>query len=172
MKKIITFIITLILVVSLSACNSESNEALLDSIGTTSSPNTSYKINGQKVKFEIYEIEDAFIPEFFKQFGDGTRFAIYDTDELTAELLEHRTESDKIIIERCIGIVTNIDRAGDGKILNTDDDYYNYISYSGVDFETHDGTIILSYFIYNPNTDYIDDIIERYDFVLSREYED
>lgn len=172
MKKVISFIITLAMVVSLVACGTRNNETPAETIGTTSFPNAVYEVNGQQVELEFYGIEDAFILELSEQYGEGTLFAIYGTDELTAEILEHRTEGDEIIIERCIGIVTNIDHAGDGKILNTNDDYYNYISYSGVDFETHDGTIILSYFIYNPGTNYTDDIMERYDFVLSREYED
>lgn len=172
MKKVISYIITLVMVVLLAACGAGNNETPADTIGTTSFSDAVYEVNGQQVELEFYGIEDAFILELSEQYGDGTRFAVYGTDELMAEILEHRTEGDEIIIERCIGIVTNTDRAGDGKILNTNDDYYNYISYSGVDFETHDGTIILSYFIYNPGTDYTDDIMERYDFVLSREYED
>ena len=76
------------------------------------------------------------------------------------------------IVERAIGIVTNRERQGDGKILNTDDDYYNYISYRNVDFNTCDGTIVLTYLIYNPDTSYTDDIIERYDFCLDRNFED
>lgn len=85
--------------------------------------------------------------------------------------MEHRTESNEIIIERCIGIVTNADHVGDEQILNTDDSYYNYINYENEDFEINTGTIILSYFIYNPGTNEIDDIMERYDILLSREYE-
>lgn len=171
MKKIISFIVTLVMVVSLVACGAGNNETPADTIGTTSFPDAVYEVNGQQVEVEFYGIEDAFILELFEQYGEGTRFAVYGTDELTAEILENRTKSSEIIIERCIGIVTNAERAGDGKILNTDDDYYNYISYANVDFETHDDTIVLSYFIYNPGTDYTDDIMERYDFVLSREYE-
>lgn len=67
-------------------------------------------------------------------------------------------------------MVTNRENAGDGIVLNADDEYY--ISYRGVDFPTCDNTIILNYFIYNPDTTYTDDIMERYDFVLSREIED
>lgn len=172
MKKVISFIITLAIIASLAACGTGNNETPANTIGTTSFPNVTYEANGQQMEFEPYGIEDAFILELFEQYGEGTHFAVYGTDELTAEILERRTEGNEIIIERCIGIVTNAERAGDGKILNTEDDYYNYISYTSVDFDTHDGTIILSYFVYNPDTDYVDDIMERYDFVLSREYED
>lgn len=49
---------------------------------------------------------------------------------------------------------------------------YDYISYRSVDFEIHNGTIVLTYFIYNPGTDYADDIMCRYDSLLDRQYED
>lgn len=67
--------------------------------------------------------------------------------------------------------MTKAERPGDGRILNTEDTQYNYISYSGVD-DTRDGTIILTYLLYNPGTDYEDDIMERFDFILDRSYED
>ena len=34
------------------------------------------------------------------------------------------------------------------------------------------GTVLVSYMIYDPSNNYIDDIMERYDFVICREYED
>lgn len=97
-------------------------------------------------------------------------YAIYDTDELTADILEHRTESDVLIIERVIGQVTD-GKTLDGKVLNTEDDYYNYISYRYTYLPITEGTVLISYFIYNPMTDYVDDIVNRYDFILDRRYE-
>lgn len=86
---------------------------------------------------------------------------IYDTDELTGEMLENRNGS--IIIEKTIGIVLNDE--GDGKILNTDDDYYNYINYSRVE-GAKEGDIILTYCVYNPDTNYVDDILLRFDYII------
>lgn len=91
--------------------------------------------------------------------------------DITENLLLSRTEGNRLIVERAIGIVTNAERQGDGKILNAIDGC-DYISYRNVDFQTCDGTIILTYLIYNPDTTYTDDIIERYDFCLDREFED
>jgi hypothetical protein len=102
---------------------------------------------------------------------DMEDYKIYDPDELTPEILENRMDGDKVIIERVIGKVTD-KRSGAGKIINTADTYYNYISYSNVDFHIEDGTIILSYFIYNSESNGVDDISDRFDFVLDREWED
>lgn len=84
----------------------------------------------------------------------------YGADELTGEILENRNGN--IIIEKTIGIVLNSE--GDGKILNVNDDH-DYISYKGVE-NIKEGDIILTYFIYNPDTNYIDDILIRFDYVI------
>lgn len=102
---------------------------------------------------------------------DMEDYKIYEPDDLTAEILESRMNGDKVIIERVIGKVTD-KRSGAGKIINTSDTYYNYISYSNVDFHIEDGTIILTYLIYNPESNAVDDIVDRFDFVLDREWED
>lgn len=169
MKKIITFILALIMAISFTACANKENTTT-EIIGETSFPDTTFNVNGHTIDLPFYGIEDAFILDMADLYGVNTKFYVYGTDELTTEILEHRTEKDGFIIERCIGMVTNRENAGDGIVLNANDEYY--ISYRGVDFPTCDGTIILSYFIYNPDTTYTDDIMERYDFVLSREIED
>lgn len=131
-----------------------------------------YLINDSYKAVNAYEeLEEDFITFCEDNYDD---ISIYDTDELFSEteILENRIENDSIIIERVIGMVTNRNREGDGIILNTSNTNYDYISYRNVDFEINDGTIILTYLIYNPNTNYVDDVIERYDFVLDREYED
>ena len=46
-------------------------------------------------------------------------------------------------------------------------DYY-YISYRSVE-DFQEGDTILTYFIYNPDTNYTDDILERFDYVIDRE---
>ncbi len=88
---------------------------------------------------------------------------IYEVSELTMEILESRSKNHRIIIEKCIGEVTSPE--GDGKVLNYDnpDDYYiNYSSITGVST----GDIILTYFIYNPDTDYFDDVLLRFDYII------
>ena len=108
------------------------------------------------------DFEEQFIDEALSNIKN---FRIYDSDNLTAEILENRANDDVIIVERCIGVVTNANCVGDGQILNTDDSYYNYISYRCID-GIEKGNIILTYLIYNPNNGYIDDIIKRYDYII------
>ena len=175
MKKIIACLMAVIMIMSLCACgnNEATEQSITDDgiIGETSFNCNTFVINGtEKEVADYYGIEDAFVLDIYQ---NGYEYMmIYDTEELTAEILENRTQQESIIIERVIGMVTNREQDGDGIVLNTKDTEYNYISYRSVDFETCDGTIILTYFVYNHGTDYVDDIMERYDFVLDREYED
>lgn len=159
MENIIVYLLSIIMVISGVGESNVTNKNI-------------YMINdGYKVVNSYEKLEEDFI-SFCEDKYDS--ISIYSTDELFSEteILENRTENDNVIIERAIGMVTNCNREGDGIILNTSNTDYNYISYRSVDFETHDGTIILTYFVYNPDNNYVDDIIERYDFVLDREYED
>ena len=111
--------------------------------------------------------EECMDVSFYKEISDNLGIVqIYDTGELTAEIIEGRDGA--ILIERTIGVVLNED--GDGRILNTDDEYYNYISYNSVE-DVYPGDVILTYFIYNPDTDYIDDILLRFDYVIDTQRE-
>lgn len=129
--------------------------------------------NNRKLAFDNEEIVVSYADteaEFLKVIKASETFrgySLYDAEELTVETLESRNGA--VIIERCIGIVTD-KTSGDGRLLNFEDGSY-YISYSGMD-DIRDGTVVLSYMIYNPENNYFDDIMERYDFVISREYED
>lgn len=103
--------------------------------------------------------------DFYRNISDEIRaIEIIDSADLSLEDLENR--KGKIIIEKCIGVVENSD--GDGKVLNCYDSNYDYISYRSVeDFQV--GDTILTYLIYNPDTSYTDDILERFDYVIDRE---
>lgn len=95
-------------------------------------------------------------------------YKIYDSSELTEEILGNRIG--ETIIERCFSLITT--EAGDGRILNCADPEFAYISYRNyTDDEIRVGTVMLSFMIYDPGNNYTDDIIERYDFVLTRDYE-
>lgn len=88
---------------------------------------------------------------------------VYDSSEITPDLLENR--EGKTIVERCYGVVLDME-TGDGRIINAADGAGNYISYRSV-YQTHDeNSIMLTYLVYNPENNYCDDIIIRYDFVL------
>lgn len=164
MKKIIAFILTLVIALSITACtNTAPAEVEPETIGTTAFTDNQFLINGTySTVNDYYGIEDSFALELHEKRYNNVD--IYDTMDITENLLASRTEDNRIIVERAIGIVTNAERQGDGKILNAIDGC-DYISYNNVDFQTYDGTIILTYLVYNPNTTYTDDIIERYDFL-------
>lgn len=87
---------------------------------------------------------------------------LYDSSELTEDILANR--QGKLIIEKCIGTVTDDEK--NGAIQNADSDY-NYISYADVDCTK--GDTVTTYLIYNPKTNYTDDVINRIDFVQKGE---
>lgn len=157
MKKVIALIMTIIATVTYVSY--KGNDA------STREMTEMYRINGRLKPVNSYiELEKEFIASLPEK---GIESAIiYDASELTMEMLESRTP-EVVIIERCVSIITNAKEDGDAKMLNYDGGYY--IKHSK---GYEDGTIMLSYFIYNPNTQYYDDIIERYDFVLDTEYAD
>lgn len=83
---------------------------------------------------------------------------LYDSSDLTEDILANR--QGKLIIEKCVGTVTDEDRNGsleDG----------SYISYADVDCAK--GDTITTYLIYNPKSNYTDDVIERFDYVQKGE---
>lgn len=84
----------------------------------------------------------------------------YDLQELqdNPEILETRT-SDVIIVERCIGVVTSTN--GDGTLIYSDMEF-NYIYYSTEQFSPWD--VVVTYNVYNPETQYTDDVLFRFDF--------
>lgn len=92
---------------------------------------------------------------------DNLSVKVYDPDKLTFKILNKR-KSNILIIERCVGVVTNSKR--DGKIFNTKSKN-NYISYRRVK-GAKKGDKIVSFFIYNPYTQYDDDIVCRLDEII------
>lgn len=103
--------------------------------------------------------------DFYRELSEEIgAIEIVDSADLSLEDLENR--KGKIIIEKCIGVVENSD--GDGRVLNCANPDYYYISYRSVE-DFQEGDTILTYFIYNPDTNYTDDILERFDYVIDRE---
>lgn len=95
-------------------------------------------------------------PEYL--YTDGNMY-VYDSANLTREIIENR--NGKAIIERCYGTVTDDDKNGV-------DDNGNYISYFYVD-GAEKGDRICSYFVYGTYTNDIDDIVNRFDFIVGRD---
>ena len=166
MKKIIAITLIIIMVISLAACGQAETTG-----ATAEKTNLTFTFNGaEHTVLPYYTIEDNYVMRMVDK--GYKKFDIYDTKTLTAEMLTNRINLQRAIVERVIGIVTNKERKGDGRILNTDSEQYNYISYNGCDLEYTTGTIIVTYLMYNPNTNYEDDIIERYDYILDKKFED
>ena len=88
---------------------------------------------------------------------------IINSNELTIEDLENR--NGKLIIECVIGVVEDA-KTGAGRVLDSDPNYY-YISYKRVD-GIESGDVVCTYLIYNPDNNYCDDIIERFDYIIER----
>lgn len=83
---------------------------------------------------------------------------VYNSSELTEDILANR--QGKLIIEKCIGTVIDDEKNG-----SLEDE--SYISYESVDCTK--GNTIITYLIYNPETNYTDDVIERFDYVQKGE---
>lgn len=143
----------------------ESVEHAEKSVSKVERKTAEFEVNGEAICVDYTDAEQSFLEEFEKEVY---LYRLYDSSELTGEMLENRNGD--VIVERCIGIVVNKE-TGDGRLLNYPDPDYYYISYSRMD-EVRDGTIVLSYMVYDPDNNYTDGIMERYDFVLSRELED
>ncbi len=127
-------------------------------------------LSGCKAESKVQEVEKESILEtpkegtlaFYEMLSDDLGIIeVYDSSELTLEDLQNR--NGKIIIEKIIGVVET--SKGDGKVLNcTDPDCY-YINYSSVE-NISIGDVILTYCIYNPDTNYEDDILKRFDYII------
>lgn len=87
---------------------------------------------------------------------------VIDCNDLTLEMLTTRKEKNIMYIERIFGRV--IDNNGNGKILNPPEDGGYYISYDRVE-DARKGDLIVTYCVYNPYSNYDDDVIERWDFI-------
>lgn len=87
-----------------------------------------------------------------------TRTQIINSAQLTIETLENRNGI--ILIEKCVGIVTDSEK--NGKVFNADSEY-NYISYKYV-HNVRENDIVVTYFVYNPFNNTEDDILFRFDF--------
>ena len=106
---------------------------------------------------------DGIISEVADARTDFDSYMIYDASELTPDILDDRVDTNTVVIERCIGVVTDKE-TGAGIILNYSGGYY--ISYRNTP-NIQKGSIVVSYMVYNPNNNFVDDIIERYDFVIT-----
>ena len=89
---------------------------------------------------------------------------VIDCDKLTEKMLTHRSSKKRHImyIERIVGRVT--DNKKNGKVLNPPKNGGYYISYRSVK-NARKGDLVITYCVYNPFSNYDDDVIERCDFI-------
>lgn len=88
---------------------------------------------------------------------------VVDGSKLIGKMLMTRKGKNIVYIERIKGVVTN--NKGDGKILNAPKGVGTYISYKRVP-KAKKGDKIITYCVYDPYTNYTDDIILRLDFIM------
>lgn len=98
-------------------------------------------------------------PKANKYYSKANHIEIVNSYDLTLEELQSR--NGKLIIEVVIGQVDNFVTGAGHQLDNPE----YYISYSGVEGISN-GNIICTYFIYNPENNYEDDIIYRYDYII------
>ena len=86
---------------------------------------------------------------------------VIDSTDLTMEMLAAR--NGKLIIEQVVGKVTNAE-TGEGYIIGYPEFYISYARVDGI----QNGDIICSYMIYNPDSNYEDDILMRFDYIIEK----
>lgn len=138
-------------------------------VGILIGNNLSFSIKDNVISFANKSNYHSSQVEFYDDLiGDVNTIEVYDTNELTHEIMANR--NGKIIVEKIIGQVTNDNL--DGKILNANNNqsYINkgdniYINYERVN-GAKKGDMILTYFLYNPFTNEQDDVLTRLDFII------
>lgn len=113
-----------------------------------------YKMHEFSNKMDIAEARCEAVEDFIGEIYGG--YELYNTYELTAEILESRTE-ENIIVEVAVGSVLNENLDGES--------YGYYISYRSVE-NAKPGDTVITYFVYNPYNNYVDDIVERFDIIV------
>ena len=96
-----------------------------------------------------------------KQIEINNGFTAIDSADCVDEYWNHKGT---VFVERIIGKVK--DNNGNGKVLNLapDNKEYDYISYANV--KANKGDIVVTYLLYNPETNGEDDIIARWDYII------
>ena len=88
---------------------------------------------------------------------------IIDSPDLTMEMLESR--NGKLIIERAVGVIKDVE-TGEGYILGYPEFYISYKQLVNENENVQNGNVVCSYLVYNPDNNYCDDIIMRFDYLI------
>lgn len=115
--------------------------------------------------FSSYSLVGGMELSYLTDNGEGI-CRVFESRDVTIDLLENRMGT--VIIERCVGVVLN--EAGDGRVLNGGKDMGDYIAYRRLGFPVSAGDIIVTYLVFNPENNYCDDIVARFDFPTGDTY--
>lgn len=142
---------------------------IIGNLGNKRNETFSFSHNNAIIMIDNYtEFDEIVMSQVSEKYDNVIK--LYDSSRLSLDTIENRNGS--VIVERCICYVdTYNDGDGSATILNAFDEDYSYMHYSGLSEEINVGTIVVSYFVYNPDTNYVDDTTDIYDFVLTREFE-
>ena len=88
---------------------------------------------------------------------------IIDSPDLTMEMLESR--NGKLIIERAVGVIKDVE-TGEGYIIGYPEFYISYKELVSENKDVKNGNVVCSYLVYNPDNNYCDDIIMRFDYLI------
>lgn len=109
--------------------------------------------NVWNVESEEFKSQEKQVCKWIRE--DFGKIKVYGTDELPEKNVRGIT-----VVERSVGIC--LDDDGNGMILDTKNREFDYISYRNLGIEK--GEVIVTYCVYNPETEEIeDDILDRYD---------
>lgn len=98
--------------------------------------------------------------DYYRYANNLDLIEVINTNDLTIKELENR--NGKLIVECLVGEVLDAE-IGAGQVLYTDTFRdINYKSVKGI----QNGDIICTYIIHNPDTNYIDDVIMRFDYII------
>lgn len=151
MKKIIIIITLLILFIPVIPSQSKTV--------STKTYGNNIKLITQKKGYGKYTVSVYWKNKRYNTYGftRQPKIKFISIKKLTYKQLVSRKKTNTLYVEISIG--RQINRYGDGKILNTPRPGYDYIRYHGF----HKGDIIRTYCIYNPYNNWEDDIIDRFD---------
>lgn len=115
----------------------------------------------KSAKQKCETVEDTICKRYSNHYN--LKVKIYNAENLTNKKLRSRKNSGKVIVEKVTGIVANA-RTGAGNVEKVKNWYICYKHVKGI----RNGSRVVSYFVYDPKTNRMDDIIDRYDVVVKK----
>lgn len=127
--------------------------------------------NEDNVSIDAYElaekaIEFNFIPILeSEEVSEGEEYVIIDASELSKQTLNRRADEELLVVER---VVSRINKDGKGEVVNTGGVGKDTLNFRHSGLPITEGDLMLTYRIYNPMTNDVNDVVNRYDYILDR----